>query len=118
MQIAASSRTLSEQAADARFRAEIAESEVREARARLVTDTLSSRLDGSRGEPRMTAGSGGNAGYGNASRSRVRDQRRPRGGSAQSFLNRTTHDALRRDSQDLDRNNPLAQALVTRSADM
>lgn len=132
MQIAPESRPLSQQAADARCRADIAEANVREARASMVTNMLAARMrrdangggrtawnaGGGGGEPRMTAGGGGGAGYGNATRTWARDQRRPRGGSAQSFLTRTNHDALRRDSQDLDRNNPLAQGLVSRSADM
>ena len=123
MHIAPSSRTLADQAADARTRADMVESEVRELRATIMRETLASRMDLVRSggsasiEPRMTAG-GGSGGYGNATRTWARDQRRARGGSAQSFLTRTTHDALRRDSQDLDRNNPLAQALVSRSADM
>lgn len=69
-----------------------------------------------RGGPKMTGGNG--LSYGNASRSRLRSQGRTRGGSAQSHLQRWTLDALRRDAQDLDRNNCIARAMVSGSADL
>lgn len=75
---------------------------------------------GARSIPLMTAGSSGvsTGGYGNAGRNRLRDGGVVRGGSAQSHLRKFTADSLRRDSQDLDRNNCLAQALVGGSADL
>lgn len=105
----------------------LADERVAKVRARAAAMALARLRQATKGGARsarvggdITASSGGALGtsYANAGRTHLRPGPRARGGSAQSHLTATVHDALRRDAQDLERNNPWARALLRALQDM
>lgn len=92
--------------------------------------TIADRLSASRARTRATrtmaeastqAAAGAlaiTAGYASTVRTRVRGDARPRGGSPDSHMTRWGVEALRRDGQELLRENALARSLLNRLADM
>lgn len=100
--------TAKQQLAKAKLEADLLEQRARAAKARAVTRMSKLAAKGAKAY----------GDYANATRSRIRQGRRSRGGSSQSHLDSTTHDALRRDTRDLDRNNLTARAINKRCKDL